>query len=229
MAQFAHQAPARPPGRITCTVLGRDWMLTRAADLETLWDQIGQGDLDPDERLPYWVELWPASLALSEWLGEHREQVAGARVLDLGCGLGLTALAAASLGGRVLGLDYELEALRHAVSTARANRVAGAAFACMDWRAPALRPGCADLVAAGDVMYEKRFAGPVADFLAHALAPRGLAWVAEPNRAVYGHFREVLAGRGWRMDRVRTVGVTPVSGEGRTVTVNIWEIARPGA
>ncbi len=229
MAQLAHPAPDRPPGTITCTVLGREWRLARFADLESLWDQIGQDDLDQDERLPYWVELWPASLALGHWLGERREQVAGRRVLDLGCGLGLTALVAASLGGRVLGLDYEPAALRYAAANARANAVSGADFACMDWRAPALRPGTADLVAAGDVMYEKRFAVPVADFLEHALAPRGLAWVAEPNRAVYGHFREVLAGRGWSMELRRTTAVPPVSGEGYTVTVNIWEIARPGA
>jgi predicted nicotinamide N-methyase len=226
MGQLAHQAPVRLPGTITCTVLGREWRLARVADLESLWDQIGQDDLDQDERLPYWVELWPASLALGEWLGEHRDQVAGRRVLDLGCGLGLTAMAAASLGGRVLGLDYEFEALRYAVANARANAVDGVVFACMDWRVPAVREGAADLVVAGDVMYEKRFAAPVADFLAHALAPRGLAWVAEPNRTIYGHFREVLAGRGWRMDKIRTVGVPQ---EGRTVTVNIWEIARPGA
>ena len=218
--------PARTPGIITCVALGRQWRLTRVADLESLWDQIGQDDLDQDERLPYWVELWPASLALAEWLGEQRARVAGRRVLDLGCGLGFTALAAASLGGRVLGLDYEPAALRHAVANARENGVAGAAFACMDWRAPALRPGSADLVVAGDVMYEKRFAQPVADFLDFALAPRGLAWVADPNRAVYKHFAELLAGRGWRMDRLRTVGVPQ---EERIVTVNLWEIARPGA
>jgi predicted nicotinamide N-methyase len=206
--------------------LDRQWRLTRFADLETLWDRIGQDDLDQDERLPYWVELWPASLALGQWLGEHRERLAGRRVLDLGCGLGLTALVAASLGGRVLGLDYEPAALRFAKANAGENAVAGADFACMDWRVPALRAGAADLVIAGDVMYEKRFAAPVADFLDHALARDGLAWVAEPNRSVYGHFRELLAGRGWRMDRLRTVGVPQ---EERTVTVNIWEIARPGA
>lgn len=226
MGQSATPSPARPPGSIACTVLGREWRLARVADLESLWDAIGQDDLDQDERLPYWVELWPASLALAEWLGEQRARVAGRRVLDLGCGLGLTALAAASLGGRVLGLDYERDALRFAAGNARDNGVAGVAFACMDWRAPALRPGAADLVVAGDVMYEKRFAAPVADFLAHALAPAGLAWVAEPNRAVYRHFAELLAGRGWRMDKLRTRGVPQ---EGRTVTVNIWEIARPGA
>lgn len=226
MGQLAQPAPARPPGTITCTVLGREWRLARCADLETLWDRIGQDDLDQDERLPYWVELWPASLALGQWLGEQRARLAGRRVLDLGCGLGLTALVAASLGGRVLGLDYEPAALRFAVANARANAAPGAAFACMDWRAPALRAGAADLVIAGDVMYEKRFAAPLADFLEHALARDGLAWAAEPNRSVYGWFRDVLAARGWRMDRLRT---TKVPQEGRAVTVNIWEIARPGA
>lgn len=211
---------------LSFTALGRDWRLERTADLETLWERIGEDDFDQDERLPYWVELWPASLVLCEWLGAHRGKLAGRRVLDLGCGLGLTAMAAASLGARVLALDYELEAVRFAAGNAALNAAPPVLWACMDWRVPAVRPGCAELVVGGDVMYEMRFAAPVADFLDHALVPGGLAWLAEPNRSVYAHFRDLLEARGWRVEKRRTAGVPR---PGHQVTVNIWEIARPGA
>ena len=45
-----------------------------------------------DERLPYWTELWPSSIALCRWLEERRAEIAGRPCLDLGCGLGLTAM-----------------------------------------------------------------------------------------------------------------------------------------
>ena len=78
---------------------GRQWRLTRAADLEELWDAM---TADPhnfeDERLPYWTELWPSSVALAGWLAARQEEIAGRVCLDLGCGLGLTALVGQWLG-----------------------------------------------------------------------------------------------------------------------------------
>lgn len=84
---------------ITVTAAGRDWKLKRASDFDSLWDEmVADGRADADEHIPYWTELWPSSIALCSWLSERRDEIAGRSCLDLGCGLGLTALAAASLG-----------------------------------------------------------------------------------------------------------------------------------
>ena len=45
-----------------------------------------------DEFLPYWAELWPAARALAAALPE----VPGLRVIELGAGLGVPSLVAAS-------------------------------------------------------------------------------------------------------------------------------------
>jgi len=50
-----------------------------------------------DEFLPYWAELWPAARALAAAL----PPVAGLRVVELGCGLGLPSLVAAAGGAEV--------------------------------------------------------------------------------------------------------------------------------
>src|SRR5581483_942708 len=55
-----------------------------------------------DEFLPYWAELWPAALALADALPE----VAGLRVCELGCGLGLPSLVAAARGADVTATDW---------------------------------------------------------------------------------------------------------------------------
>jgi predicted nicotinamide N-methyase len=48
--------------------------------------------------LPYWAFAWPGGQALARYILEHQTFVAGKRVLDLGAGSGLVAIAAAKAG-----------------------------------------------------------------------------------------------------------------------------------
>ena len=106
---------------LTVNACGRDWTLERAADMEALWESMTE--FTEDERLPYWTELWPSSLVLADWLYQRRESLRGQPCLDLGCGIGLTALVAQWLGANVIGMDYEPEALRFARRNAEHNAV----------------------------------------------------------------------------------------------------------
>jgi predicted nicotinamide N-methyase len=195
--------------------------------METLWARMGEDDPDGDERLPYWTELWPASIALCAWLFQQREAIGGHVCVDIGCGLGLTALVAQWLGARVLAMDYEPEALRHARENAAHNHVASPFWTVMDWRRPALAPRCARYLWGGDIMYEARFASPLLDFMEHALAPGGRAWVAEPCRSVYDAFRSALHSRGWTGRCVYEQPVEALYAQSVPVTVRVWELARP--
>ncbi len=228
---MTHTSDSPDRERLELDCGGRTWRLERVADLEALWDQMTEGDFGEDDRLPYWAELWPASLALVEHLGRVRARIAGRACLDLGCGLGLTAIAGALHGARVLGMDYELDALRHAARNADLNLdQAGPPplWALMDWRAPGVRPGSIECLWAGDILYEKRFIEPVADFLDHALAPDGVAWLAGPERRVHQPFGEHMASLGFARKKVLTNhAVFPFhSGQGPLVKINIWELRR---
>jgi predicted nicotinamide N-methyase len=220
-------------------VAGRSWQLERPSDLETLWQGIADDENTPeeflqDERLPYWVELWPASLALADWLLRNKERIAGKKCLDLGCGLGLTALVAASLKAKVLAMDYEEEALRFARLNTRLNNFADAAlnggvseplWAVMDWRSPAVMAHSVDFIWGGDIMYERRFVTPVLDFLEHSIAADGLVWIAEPNRSVYDDFRAALFRRGWTFRKAHDSVVEPFFAQKTRVSVSLWELS----
>jgi predicted nicotinamide N-methyase len=207
---------------------GRVWKLARCADLETLWAQMGEEDPGEDERLPYWTELWPAGIALCSWLFQKREAIRGRLCVDMGCGLGLTALVAQWLGARVLAMDYEPEALRCARDNAAANNIASPLWTVMDWRRPALAPRSASYLWGGDIMYEARFASPLLDFMEHTLASGGCAWVAEPCRSVYDVFRSALHSRGWAGRCVHEQYVEALYAQPVPVTVRVWELTRPG-
>src|SRR5919198_1167187 len=79
--------------------------LLRPVDPEALLDEDA---FARDEFLPYWAELWPAGLALA---GALPPSLAGTRVLELGCGLGIPSLVAAVLAADVLYEQRNVEPL----------------------------------------------------------------------------------------------------------------------
>src|SRR5262249_4018995 len=70
---------------------------------------IDESAFDEEEFLPYWAELWPSGVALARHVAGR--EVRGLRVLELGCGLGLPALAAALRGADVMATDWAEDAI----------------------------------------------------------------------------------------------------------------------
>lgn len=233
--------------RFEVEAAGACWQLSSLADLETLWDRLADddgdelADIDPqamrrkrlfeeDERLPYWTELWPSSYLLAQWLERSAQRIRGRRCLDLGCGLGFTALVGSRLGAMVTALDYELEAL----TFARRNELDNLAlldgpppaWLCMDWRAPAFRKQVFDVIWAGDIVYEERFIPPVADFVDRVLTTDGVAWVAEPDRAVYQPFIAAMHRRGFDAVKVYANAVKARNWPAGGVPASLWEFRR---
>jgi predicted nicotinamide N-methyase len=200
---------------------GRNWTLLRPADLESLWQQMDDSDPHAEDRIPYWVELWPATRVLCAWLADR--ELTGRMCLDLGCGLGLSALVASARGASVLALDHQPAALRFAVLNAQKNKTPSPLWVCMDWNKPGLVAGAFDYIWGGDVLYEQRFFEPLENLLRYCLKPDGRAWFADPERSVSRDVWSRFVRRGWTVaDR----GQERVSAEQSTVTVTLRELSR---
>ncbi len=210
--------------RLNVLANGRDWILERPADLESLWRGMDETDPEAEAHIPYWVELWPATLALCEWLGRKADLLRGACCLDLGCGLGLSALVAADLGALVIGMDFEHDALVHAARNARLNDVPRPLWTRMNWEYPGLARQAFDYIWGGDIFYEQRFFEPLEVLLLRCLAPNGRVWFGDPERAVSRDVWARFVRRGWL---VRNLEQVVVPFEGARMTVNVWELRRP--
>lgn len=200
---------------------GQTYILERPADLESLWQAMDDQDPDADPRIPYWVEIWPATLALANWL--IGQNLSGRTCLDLGCGLGLSALVAARQNTLVVGLDHIPEALHFAQNNARLNQVSSPAWVCMDWNWPGFRPACFDYVWGGDIFYEQQFFEPLEKFLRWCLKPGGRAWFADPERSVSRDVWARFIRCGWRVAHRGTEHVTL---DLSRMTVHLWELQR---
>lgn len=217
--------PSQAGRAFSLNLAGRQWTLRGAGNLEDLWEAMGEENFDED-HIPYWTELWPSSLALAQWLMLRGKEIAGLDCLDLGCGLGLTALAGRLQGARVTGIDHEFDALEFCCQNAMANHVPQCQWLVMDWRRPAFRPHVFQRIWAADILYEKRFMAPVASFIEHCLAKDGIVWIAEPGRAVFHGFIDEVEARGWIMRKVYRADCLSPSMSCGPVTAAIWECGR---
>ncbi|MDX6425868.1 MAG: hypothetical protein QOD52_1273 [Gaiellaceae bacterium] len=131
---------------------------------------IDETAFERDEFLPYWAELWPASIALAGALPD----VGGLRVVELGCGLGVPSLVAAARGAEVTATDWATDAIDLLRENATRNGLELHAEV-RDWREP--WPARFDLALAADVLYEQRNVEPLLERL-RELAPKALVGLA---------------------------------------------------
>ncbi|MEO7689948.1 MAG: 50S ribosomal protein L11 methyltransferase [Sphingomonas sp.] len=130
---------------------------------------------------PYWAYYWAGGLALARYILDHPEIVAGRRVLDLGAGSGLVAIAAAKAGAAaVIAAEVDPHAVAALGLNAAHNEVA-VSVVHADLTAGA--PPAIDVVLVGDLFYELDLAERVTAFLDRCIAHGAHILVGDPWRA----------------------------------------------
>jgi predicted nicotinamide N-methyase len=183
----------------------REMRLLRPRDAETL---LSHDAFAHEEFLPYWASVWPSARVLAQVVCDR--PLAGVRLLELGCGLGVPSIAAALEGGEVLATDWAPDAIE-LIAVNAARNAASLDARRLDWSAPGPLAGSAPwaLVIAADVLYERRNVEPLLRLLPRLLGRRGEFLLADPGRAVADRFL-ALAGERWRIDVVAQDGAVTV-------------------
>jgi predicted nicotinamide N-methyase len=132
-------------------------------------DELGEMGLPP----PFWAFAWAGGQALARYVLDHREIVAGKRILDLASGSGLVAIAAMKAGAAsVLAADIDPFAVAAISLNAGLNDVVVAAMGADLLADPA---DDFDVILVGDLFYDK------------AIASRCFDWLcAAPSRVLIG-------------------------------------------
>ncbi len=159
--------------------------LRTADDPIALWQET-----DVDEP-PFWAFPWAGGQAVARYVLDHPDLVKDRVVLDLACGGGLIAIAAARAGGIVTAVDVDRLAITATTLNAADNGVQLSTltmdvlevdFLAVDALATGVLGQC-EVVVAGDVFYERVFAAKAFRFLAAAAARGALVLVGDPHRA----------------------------------------------
>ena len=132
---------------------------------------------------PFWAFAWAGGQALARYLLDHPATVAGLRVLDVGTGSGLVAIAALKAGAAsARGVDVDAFAVASAALNARANAVP-LELACADILDG--DAGDAQVVLAGDLAYEQPASDRVRAFLRRAHDAGARVLIGDPGRVYF--------------------------------------------
>ncbi|PZQ13096.1 MAG: nicotinamide N-methylase [Ancylobacter novellus] len=140
-------------------------------------EELAEAGLPP----PFWAFAWAGGQALARHLLDHPEICAGRRVLDMGAGSGLVAIAAMKAGAAsTLAADLDRFALAAIAINAEANGVLIGTVGDNLIGGP--RPAV-DLVTVGDLFYERDLAASLLAWLEEFLADGVPVLIGDPGRS----------------------------------------------
>ena len=188
-----------------------------AGDVLGLWQRT-EDEFGPGRPPPFWAFAWPGGQALARYVLDHPGLVAGRRVLDLGSGSGLVAIAAAMAGAAaVVASEIDARAAGAIRLNARANGVPVPVIAgdVLDGDGDG-----AEVVLAGDVWYSGPLAERVLGFLERARARGALVLAGDIGRAFLPRDR-------FRVLDARDVPVLADLEDASVKTTMVWAMLSP--
>jgi predicted nicotinamide N-methyase len=179
----------------------RLWKVTAVQNQDALLDNAH--DL---EHFPYGFLLWESAVGLARHLASHPELVAGKRVLELGAGVGLPGLVAASLGAEVWQTDHQPGALSLLRINAADNGLPAPQTFVADWR-EWNHPTRYDVVLGADILYERAMHFYLETLFPRCLTSNGTLLISDPGRPQALEFVAKQESAGWQF-AIETQSVT---------------------
>ncbi|MFK7923998.1 MAG: methyltransferase [Bacteroidia bacterium] len=211
--------------KVSLDISGETFALYLVSDVDALLEELlAKGETHEDvldERIPYWADLWHSAIGMAEHVLESDAFDDESTILELGCGLGLSGIAAGKKGAKVILSDYLPEAIQVAELGWLENNATKADCRIIDWRAidPEIK---VEWVLAADVAYEERNFEPLLMAFDSLLKPGVKGLLSEPGRAIARPFLANLEQEGFSVRRYSR----SVKWRGTVNTIGIYELSR---
>lgn len=160
----------------------------RAGISSALWSLFGQ--------------VWPAGRVLAEAMSEF--DVAGKRILEIGCGLGLSSLVLQYRQADVTASDHHPLAESFLQHNAQLNHLPPVTYRDLPWEIPDAQLGHFDLIIGSDVLYERNHATLLSALLQRHAKPNAEVLITDPGRGNSSIFTRALALQGYSVDEQRS-------------------------
>jgi predicted nicotinamide N-methyase len=168
-------------------IRGRSFTLLAPKSIEEYIDS-----KDPLQDFPLWAKVWEASWVLADFLAGMPADPEK-RLIEIGCGLGLVGVVAASFGHKVVMTEHNPDAIEFARANAEMNHCADMEIIDLDWTSPSLY-GRFDYIVGSDVVYHQKDFEPLRRLFERLLKPQGEVILCEGiRRTSLDFFKEMQA------------------------------------
>jgi len=215
----------------TLNLGGLDFRIRSLVDLQQFSDpdHIAQRSGISSAQWSMFGHVWPAGRLLAETMSLW--DIAGKRILELGCGLGLASLVLQLRGADIVASDHHPLAEPFLAYNAALNDMPAVPYRTLRWDVPHATLGRFDLIIASDVLYERGQAERLASLLARHANQSCEVLISDPGRGNSGMFTRALAVQGYAMSeqrgRMDLADVEPF--RGRLLKYSRTVALRPGA
>jgi predicted nicotinamide N-methyase len=176
---------------------GIDYLIRALSDKQQYSDRDGDAERAgiSSASWPLFGVLWPAGSVLAEAMSAI--DIAGKRILEIGCGLGLSSLVLHRRQADITASDHHPRAGDFLAANALLNGLGPVPFSQVDWAGPNPGLGRFDLIIGSDVLYERGHAKLLALFFAEHAKPRAQVLIADPGRNHGNALNRAMADQGY--------------------------------
>lgn len=146
-------------------------------------------------------QIWPAGRVLAESLCQL--DIQGRRILELGCGLGLSSLMLARRGADITASDNHPLAEQFLAYNAGLNHLPMPVYRDLPWLNGGTELGSFDLIIGSDILYEREHASTLAALLQRMATPKADIVISDPGRGNGGRLITALAALGFSASETR--------------------------
>jgi predicted nicotinamide N-methyase len=154
---------------------------------------------------PLFGLVWPSGIVLAQEMCVR--ELAGRKILEIGCGLGLASLIAKQRGADICASDAHPLTQLFLNNNATLNDIENVPYSEGCWHKTYPSLGRFDFIIGSDVLYERDEAGVLAGFIGRHANPTCEVLSVDPNRGNRSHFKRHMAQQNF------TLSETPVLGK----------------
>lgn len=195
--------PGYETRRLEVRIGGLDYRVRALSDKQQFADPLGDSERAgiSSAQWSLFGQAWPAGLALAEAMSGW--PVAGKRILEVGCGLGLSSLVLQRRGADITASDHHPLAGEFLAHNAALNGLPPIAYRALQWTANDHQLGYFDLIIGSDVLYERGHVALLSRIVQSHARPACEVVIADPGRGYGNAFSRVLATQGYALAEVR--------------------------
>lgn len=183
---------------------GHDFHIRALSDLQQFADPHGAAERAgiSSSLWSLFGQVWPSGRVLAEAMSTF--DIAGKRILELGCGLGLSSLVLQRRLADVTASDHHPLAQSFLARNATLNGLPEIVYRDLPWAEPDRTIGLFDLIIGSDILYERGHAALLAAMIARHARPASEVLVTDPGRGNSGPFTRALALQGYTVTEERS-------------------------
>lgn len=169
---------------------------------------------DPDGRAeglgissatwPLFGIVWPSGMVLANHMVTQR--IEGRRILEIGCGIGLTSLVLNHRHADITATDYHPEAGSFLAENVHINGGRPIPFVRTGWADGDSELGLFDLIIGSDVLYEKEHILLLSGFINQHAKPACEVIIVDPGRGNHAPFSKKMVSLGFSHRQEKSVG-----------------------